>query len=117
VTWVPEDCTLPTADQPLRVDEFEALFAEAVQSVEAASPTLVRLVLDGSGAVEARARDLAARETSCCSFFAFDFDHDDEGRLLMSVSVPETHAEILRALAGRAAEAAGSISRAAPSGS
>ena len=27
VTWVPESCKLPTVEQPLRVAEFDALFA------------------------------------------------------------------------------------------
>ncbi|MEV4838269.1 hypothetical protein AB0K05_27425 [Nonomuraea sp. NPDC049486] len=31
--WVPSACTLPTAEQPLRVAEFDALFADAVRAV------------------------------------------------------------------------------------
>lgn len=34
MTWVPQSCTLPTVEQPLRVAEFDALFATAVRSAE-----------------------------------------------------------------------------------
>ncbi|MEV6153769.1 hypothetical protein AB0L53_25835 [Nonomuraea sp. NPDC052129] len=34
--WVPSECTLPTAEQPLRVAEFDALFAEVVRAVSSA---------------------------------------------------------------------------------
>jgi hypothetical protein len=30
MTWVPEACTLPTVDQPLRAAEFDDLFATAL---------------------------------------------------------------------------------------
>ena len=34
MAWVPEACTLPTVEQPLRVAEFDELFATAVRPVE-----------------------------------------------------------------------------------
>jgi hypothetical protein len=103
--WVPEACTLPTAQQPLRVAEFDALFAKALHGVDRATPTRLRLVL--SAAAEPAARDLAARETACCSFFAVTFDHDQDGQLLMTVAVPAAHVDVLDALARRATTGGG----------
>ncbi|WP_436771427.1 hypothetical protein [Yinghuangia sp. YIM S09857] len=100
MTWVPQSCTLPTAEQPLRIAEFDALFAGALRAVERPAPTSVRLVLDR--AADAVARELADREAGCCSFFTFVFDHDAAGRLLMDIAVPEAHADVLEALADRA---------------
>lgn len=98
--WVPEACTLPTAEQPLRVAEFDALFADALLDVHRRESGQVRLVLDGT-AVE-RARALAQRETACCSFFTFTFHDGDAGRLLMDISAPVEHAAVVEALTLRA---------------
>lgn len=63
----------------------------------------MRLVLDGTAEVEATARDLARRETECCSFFAFDFTRsDDDHGLHLDMVVPENHVDVLDALTGRA---------------
>ena len=97
--WAPNACTLPTAQQPLRVAEFDTLFTTALRAVHRLGPGRVRLVLDGSA--EASARDLARRETECCSFFTFDFTHGDD-RLQLDVVVPDNHVEVLDALADRA---------------
>ena len=44
MSWVaPEACTLPTAQQPLRVAEFDDLFANSVTWVD--RPDATRLVL------------------------------------------------------------------------
>ncbi|PPK71438.1 hypothetical protein V5P93_003304 [Actinokineospora auranticolor] len=83
LAWVPRACALPTAEQPLRLAEFDALFT-ALRAVERPEPTRLRLVLDAS--VEAIARDLAARETECCSFFTFAFDRDEH--LSVDISIP-----------------------------
>ncbi len=103
--WVPEACTLPTAEQPLRVAEFEGLFVAALRAVNRVAPTALRLVLDASA--EEVARELADRETACCSFFGFAFDHDPAGQLLMTVTVPAAHVVVLDRLAGQAAVAGG----------
>lgn len=102
--WVPDACTLPTAERPLRVAEFDALFADALLGVDRQGPGRVRLVLDG--AAEDRARELARRETGCCSFFTFAFHGDGRGRLLMDVSAPDEHAAVVDALAARTGRAA-----------
>jgi hypothetical protein len=102
MSWVtPDSCTLPTVEQPLRVAEFDALFA-AVQAMEQLEATRLRLALDGGPEVEKTARDLAARETSCCSFFTFFFTRADDGGLHMEISVPYAHTGVLSAFADRA---------------
>jgi hypothetical protein len=34
LAWVPDACSLPTVDRPLRLTEFDDLFAVAVRRVE-----------------------------------------------------------------------------------
>jgi hypothetical protein len=103
--WVPQACTLPTAEQPLRVAEFDDLFTAGLRGFTRPAPTRLELRLDA--ATEATARDLTARETSCCSFFVFEFASAPDGQLLLDVGVPGAHVEVLDALAVRAAAAAG----------
>jgi hypothetical protein len=98
--WVPEACTLPTAEQPRRLAEFDTLFTTALRSQQRLSPTHLRWRLDPGA--EPAARALAARESSCCSFFTFTFvPHGDAMQL--DLHVPGAQAEVLDALAGRAA--------------
>ncbi|MEU4710814.1 hypothetical protein AB0G00_30740 [Nocardia salmonicida] len=96
--WVPDVCTLPTVEQPIRVAEFDRLFADSVHSTTRPYPTRldVQLVAD----VEAVARDLASRESSCCSFFTFGFDSTGTN-LVMQVGVPAAYVEVLDAFAAR----------------
>lgn len=106
-SWVPTDaCTLPTAEQPLRVAEFDALFAAALRRLERREPGWLRLVLAPDPHVEASARELIARESSCCSFFDFELTAV-HGGLLLDVRVPDTRVEVLDGIA-RQAQAAGS---------
>ena len=93
-------CTLPTADRPLRIAEFDQLFSTALTAQTRPSPEVLRWSLDPRA--EAVARDLAARETQCCSFFAFTFASEGE-TLQMDVRVPAVQTEVLDALAARAA--------------
>lgn len=99
--WAPSVCTLPTAEQPLRVAEFDALFGQAVQAVERLDPERLRMRLDFSPAVAARAADLAARENGCCSFFTFTLTIAD-GSLTLDTTVPAEHVAVLDALQARA---------------
>jgi hypothetical protein len=99
--WVPEACTLPTVEQPLRRAEFDALFAEDVTAVEEVSAERLRFQLRAQPETAARAAGLAVRETGCCSFFTFDLEITD-GTVSMAVSTSAAHAEILAALADRA---------------
>ncbi len=95
-------CTMPTAERPLRLAEFDALFTTAVGSVERRGAD-VRMHLFGTGGLLARVRDLTARETSCCSFFAFTVDGTDHD-VTLDISVPPARQEVLDALAERAQE-------------
>lgn len=113
--WVPVDsCTLPTADQPLRVADFDTLFAAALRAVErsAATPTQARLVLAGDEALATRVQQLADAETSCCSFFTFTITPLDPGQagipepavIALDVAVPPARSEVLTALVRRATD-------------
>ena len=99
-TWVPDACALPTVEQPLRLAEFDALFATALRGQERLSPTHLRWRLDP--AAEPTARDLTARETECCSFFAFTFSAGAEA-VEVDVEVPTRHVDLVDALEERAA--------------
>lgn len=98
--WVPEACTLPTVDQPLRLKEFDDLFATSLRGLTRVSPTMLRWSLDP--AAEQVARDLTARETECCSFFRFTFSLPGDV-LTVDVEVPPAQVAVLDALASRAA--------------
>jgi hypothetical protein len=96
--WAPEACTLPTAERPLRVAEFDDLFAFVVRA-ERPEPTLLELMLPSD--VETTARDLARRESECCSFFRFEFESVGDD-VVMHIGVPPEHVEVLDALEARA---------------
>lgn len=98
--WVPEACTLPTADRPFRLAEFDDLFATALHGQQRLSATTLRWELDP--AAEATARDLTGRESDCCSFFSFTF-HPGDATLSLEVEVLAAHVMVLDALAERAA--------------
>ncbi|WP_280340277.1 hypothetical protein [Nocardia neocaledoniensis] len=106
--WVPDACTLPTVEQPIRVAEFDRFFAESVRQIDRPAPT--RLTLHVVEGAEEAGRDLAARERSCCSFFTFGFDTADAGTV-MTVDVPATYVTVLDAFAGRVAAAIGADQR------
>lgn len=95
-------CTMPTADRPLRLAEFDTLFATAVRLVETRDGR-VRMHLSGEDGLAEQVRDLTARESSCCSFFSFDIDGTDQA-LILDIAVPPARQEILDALAQRARE-------------
>jgi hypothetical protein len=102
---VPDACTLPTAEQPVRLAEFDDLFATAVREVELLDPTHGRLHLTGPAGLAARVRDLAARETECCSFFTFTTSPQpatDGEAAVLNIEVPAAHADVLASLLRRA---------------
>ncbi|WP_433565697.1 hypothetical protein ACQP1O_10920 [Nocardia sp. CA-151230] len=102
--WVPDSCTLPTAARPMRVTEFDQFFADAVQHTERPDRTRLDLFIDADA--EPLGRDLADRETGCCSFFTFTFEPADAG-VVMHIDVPAAHVGVLDALETRA----GAVSR------
>mgnify|MGYP006910132632 FL=1 len=100
-TWVPEACTLPTAQQPLRLAEFDALFTADVTDVQQPSADTAILTLRPDPTVAGRAADLAVRETACCSFFEFTLTATG-GHLTLQIRTPTAQIEVLDALVGRA---------------
>jgi hypothetical protein len=97
--WDLPVCTLPTAERPLRLAEFDQLFATALWAQNRRSPVSLRWLLDP--AVEANARELASRETACCSFFTFTFSHEQDA-FAMDVTVSTSQIQVLDHLAVRA---------------
>ena len=100
--WVPQACTLPTAERPLRVAEFDEVFTRAVRGAERTGQSRLRLDLDPAPGVAGRIAELAAAETGCCSFFAFTLTVAD-GSLMLEVTVPPSNTGVLDALASRVA--------------
>ena len=111
--WVPVDsCTLPTAEQPLRAAEFDALFASSLRAVDhlRTSPTQARLVLAGDETLSPRVQRLVDAETSCCSFFAFTLTPLEGPRggaagetvVVLDIGVPAARSSLLAALVRRA---------------
>ncbi|MCX0275599.1 hypothetical protein NLM24_33980 [Nocardia zapadnayensis] len=103
--WVPQACTLPTVEQPIRVAEFDRFFAESVRRTRRPDPARLELVIDP--AAEPVARDLAGRESSCCAFFRFGFARTGSG-VLMAVGVSGAYVDVLDAFAARVDTAIGS---------
>lgn len=98
--WAPDACTLPTTERPLRGAEFEDLFALARRKMR---PQTTRLDLVVPSNIEAAARDLARRESECCSFFAFDFESAGDV-VVMHISVPPEQVGVLDAIEARVAQ-------------
>jgi hypothetical protein len=107
LAWVPDACTLPTADRPLRLAEFDALFSAAVSDGERLAERHLRVTLSGGGDLADSVRDLADRETQCCSFFTFTVSAPEPGVVLLDVEVPAGHVDVLDALQARAATVRG----------
>ena len=93
-------CTLPTADRPLRLAEFETLFADHLTDTSWAGDRL-RLSLSGGAGLREQVADLTARESSCCSFFEFALSGPTDA-FVLEVGVPPERREILDALAALA---------------
>lgn len=108
-SWVaPDACTLPTAEQPLRVAEFDDLFTAHLQRVKVHGPPSLTMHLSGPVGLADRVRDLAARESSCCSFFDFTTTaaaSDSSEQVELRVSVPAGRRDVLAALGSRATAA------------
>jgi hypothetical protein len=109
MTWVPDACTLPTEQVPLRVAEFNDLFARALRSLRRLEPTWLRLGLADAPGIEATVADLVARETACCSFFDFTLTHGNDGELWVDVRVPAGRQAVLDGLARQATASAPTV--------
>lgn len=106
--WVPSACTLPSVEQPLRRDEFDELFSQDVLTIAQTSPHEVRLALRADPEVASRAARLAAQESNCCSFFAFELTITSD-EIALVVSTPPAQAAVLAALAARVQTMLGSV--------
>ncbi|MFF5363730.1 hypothetical protein ACFY4I_30775 [Streptomyces scabiei] len=104
LAWVPQSCTLPTEERPLRVAEWDALFDEWLTSLSRPQPLHLRLDLAGGEGVEDRVRDLVERESGCCSFFTFT-TAPGQDLIRLDISVDQAHEPVLDALAARTAAA------------
>jgi hypothetical protein len=103
-SWAPADCTLPTAERPMRAAEFSDMFSRDVLTVDRPEASRLRLGLRLGRETASRAAALTAAETQCCSFFTFTLTVANDS-LFLDVGVPESRTEILDALADRAAAA------------
>jgi hypothetical protein len=113
--WLAVDaCTLPAADRPLRLAEFDDLFATALRAIERPDAAVrARLVLSGGDDLAERVQSLADAETECCSFFTFtltplasdEVDAADGTVLALDIEVPVARADVLAALVQRAEQA------------
>jgi hypothetical protein len=95
-------CTLPTVERPFRLAELDALFTDSARSVTR-DERGVRIHLEGDSTLGDRVRDLAERETACCSFFTFAIEGTPDA-VVLDIAVPQNRREILDALADRAQE-------------
>ncbi|MFF6951361.1 hypothetical protein ACFZAD_22250 [Streptomyces iakyrus] len=102
LAWVPQSCTLPTEERPLRVAEWDALFSERLTALSRPEPLRLRLDLAGGPGVEERVLDLVARESGCCSFFTFTTTPGDDV-IGLEIAVDPAHQAVLDALAARTA--------------
>lgn len=102
---VPAACSVPAADHPLRVSEFDALFAGSLAGLERVDATTQDLRFRFEPGLDRSIGELAARETECCSFFTFTLDRA-EG-LGLRVRVPGQYVEVLDGLQRLAQTAAG----------
>lgn len=109
MTWVPvEACTLPTAEQPLRVAEFDEVIAGSLRHIERYGPQRASLMLSGDPALTQRVQRLIDKETACCSFFSFTMTEQgsagpaQEQVVTLTIEVPAARADVLEALMVRA---------------
>ena len=109
-SWVPAACTLPTVEQPLRVAEFDVLFAASLRETrqKAGQGIEASLVLVGGPDLPERVRGLARAESTCCSFFNFETvvhapgADATETTVELTIRVSSAHAAVLDALIARA---------------
>lgn len=93
---IPDSCTLPSQQRPLRLAEFGALLTQAI-AVERGDQRNLHFFFDDSDGLDARIRDLAHREANCCSFFEFHVAHKKD-QVMLGITVPHQHTGILDSL-------------------
>lgn len=100
-------CTLPTAQRPLRLAEFDELFASALRSIQRTGVMCARFELWGDPGLAERTRDLAEAESSCCPFFTFEVTVLEAGQVAFDVEVPPAYTDVLDGLVAHAEIALG----------
>jgi hypothetical protein len=105
--WAPDACTLPTADRPVRLAEFDAVFGQGLRRVSRLSDRRAQWEFTAGPDRAARIADLLRRETACCSFFTFAVTSGAPGTAVVDVTVPVAQVRVLDALNQRAASRAG----------
>ena len=90
-------CTLPTSERPLRLAEFDGLFADHLTATAWVGERL-RLELAGGAGLRDRVADLTARESECCSFFDFRLSGDGD-TVVLEVGVPPERSDLRAGLA------------------
>jgi hypothetical protein len=98
IDWVPDACSLPTAEQSFRVAEFDELFAKHLRGANRLGPSTLELTLAAES--RATAAELTARENECCSFFEFDLAEVADA-VRLRISVPAAYVAVLDGLADR----------------
>lgn len=101
---IPDACTLPTVEQPLRQAEFVALCGSALRGQERVSDRRLRLTLSGGDDLLETVLDLTARESDCCSFFEFMVTPSTVG-VVLDIEVPAEHTGVLDGLSELAGSA------------
>lgn len=95
-------CSLPTTERPLRLAEFDELFATSLRSLERRGAARARLLLTGDTGLAQWTQRLADAESSCCSFFTFTVTLLEGDRVALDIEVPPAYADVLAALSARA---------------
>lgn len=90
---------MPSAERPLRLAEFEALVGSNLICQDRTDERRLRWLLEAKS--EAPIRELADRESECCSFFSFTITAD-AGGVRVDVEVPGEGTATLDALQARA---------------
>jgi hypothetical protein len=94
VTKVPIACTLDSADQVVRADEWRRIKSQALN--RELTDTGARLTFSADAATATAIADLVVREVDCCAFLSFTLSIAT-GQVVLTVSAPQDAQEILAA--------------------
>ena len=85
---IPIACALSADEMPARLREIAALGRTALVAVERDGPTAVLRFAHGDG-VARRLDAIAAAESRCCAFLAFERTDDGDGHVLRIAAPPD----------------------------
>jgi hypothetical protein len=95
-------CTLPAGERPLRLAQFDDLFARSLRAVGRTGDSQARLVLAGDADLAEQTQRLADAEAACCSFFTFTVTPGAAGQVVLDIEVPAAYSDVLGGLVSRA---------------